>query len=186
MLSERLKEETHKAHIDVEKLIVPRIKQLDSNQSYSMLLRLFYGYFKPVEERIDAFVSEEIVNDIDERRKSEVILRDLKSIDKSEMKVVVCKDVPAIFDTAAALGAMYVLEGSTLGGIHLTKMISEKMNMRTKKGLEFFSGYGEETLIKWNLFKEQLNTYTDEEVQDKIIGSANETFSKFKKWIEAN
>lgn len=186
MLSERLKEETHSAHISVEKLVIPRIKNLNSNQSYLKLLKLFYGYFKPVEERIDAFISDDVVPDISERRKSKVLLRDLQLFNGNESETVVCKDVPEISDVAEALGAMYVLEGSTLGGVHLSKMISEKMNIQSEKGLEFFSGYGSETLVKWNLFKEHLNKCTDEEIQDKIVGSANETFDKFKRWIEAN
>ena len=82
---------------------------------------------------------------------------------------------------------MYVLEGSTLGGVHLTKMIAAKMNLRETKGLEFFNGYGNGTMAKWEAFKTSVNGVgKDETTQDKVIEAANNTFSKFKDWIEKN
>ena len=55
------------------------------------------------------------------------------------------------------------------------------------KGLEFFNGYGDGTMAKWEAFKTSVNGVgKDETTQDKVIEDANNTFSKFKDWIEKN
>lgn len=187
MLSERLKEETHTAHVAVEKLIIPRIKKLDSGKSYSRLLHLFYGYFKPLEQKIEVFVGDTVLPDIKERRKADSILYDVAFVAEQPQEDLVCKDLPTISNAAEALGAMYVMEGSTLGGVHLTKMIAEKMHFEDGQGVGFFSGYGSETFAKWNVFKKHLNEFGgNRQTEDKVVEAANETFEKFRSWIEKN
>ena len=126
MLSERLKIETHKSHIDVEKLIIPRIKKLDAKRSYTSLLKIFYGYFKPIEDKLDAIVDNELLPDYAERRKASAILEDIEFVNRETCETV-WKDLPEIETSEQALGALYVMEGSTLGGTILTKLVTEKM-----------------------------------------------------------
>lgn len=99
----------------------------------------------------------------------------------------VCKDLPRIENVACALGAMYVLEGSTLGGRFISKMIAEKLDLPDTEGIRFFTGYGSHTSEKWDLFKDLLNNYTASNmVENEVIEAANQTFTKFKNWIELN
>jgi heme oxygenase len=51
--------------------------------------------------------------------------------------------------------------------------------------LSFFNGYGEATGPMWNTFQKALNDlgYTNQELSI-IVGSANDTFLKFKQWIQ--
>lgn len=186
MLSERLKEETHKAHIEVEKLIIPRLKKLDSNCSYAQLLNVFYGYFNPVEQQIEQQIGADILFDIEERRKSASLLNDLQSLGTIR-RPNSCNDLPKIETVVDALGAMYVLEGSTLGGQFISKMIAEKLGLTSENGISFFSGYGAETSSKWSNFKDLIDNYSgDQTAEDEVIKAANETFTKFKTWIELN
>lgn len=186
MLSERLKEKTQKAHTDVEKLIIPRLKKLDSNNSYAHLLNVFYGYFNPVERQIERYIDETILFDISERRKSETLLSDIQSVGATAF-MNACNDLPRIESAADALGAMYVLEGSTLGGQFISKMIAEKLGLAPSDYIQFFSGYGDETNNKWTDFKVLLNNYPESIAdQNEVIEAANETFTKFKNWIELN
>lgn len=186
MLSERLKEETHKAHIGVEKLIIPRLKKLDSNTSYAQLLNVFYGYFHPVEHQIEQHINEDILFDIDERRKSGSLLNDLYSLGAIQLPQT-SSDLPKIDCIADALGAMYVLEGSTLGGQFISKMIAEKLGLTSENGISFFSGYGADTSSKWSNFKDVIDNYSGHKTaEDEVIKAANETFTKFKTWIELN
>ena len=146
MLSVKLKEETKHAHLQTEKLIIPSIKSLDLNNSYLQLLYIFYGYFKPVEEKIEQYLSPNVVSDIAERRKAGTILKDMEFVG-AKSKPSLCDQLPAIENAAEALGAMYVLEGSTLGGKHICKMIEQKLPLTEKKGLGFFTGYGTKPII---------------------------------------
>jgi heme oxygenase (biliverdin-IX-beta and delta-forming) len=184
MLSERLKNETHQSHVDVEKLILPRVKNLDSKSAYASLLKLFYGYFKPIEDKVDKVIDEQILPDYNERRKASVIAQDMAKVNDEKCEKI-CSDLPEITSPDHALGALYVMEGSTLGGKVLTKMITERMQLTPDEGVRFFNGYGADTFSKWHAFKEHLNNYSSEkQVQDTVVNAANETFIKFKNWIE--
>jgi heme oxygenase len=187
MLTEKLKEETEKAHVDVEKALSPHLASIDSPAAYSKLLLLFYGYYNPVEQLIEKFIDEGIVADIKQRRKAELILNDRQNLNEQTTVNRDCIDLPAIHNIPTALGAMYVLEGSTLGGKYISKMIKTKIGLGSDKGVSFFNGYGSETGSKWKSFKSYINKYTGKINEEKeIINAANETFAKMKRWIEAN
>lgn len=186
MLSDRLRNETREAHVSVEALIIPKIKKLDSANAYADLLRIFYGFFKPVEEKIAAIITNQELPDVDKRRKAETIIEDIDFIGEQKPDTE-CNDLPAITSRTMALGAMYVLEGSTLGGQHLTKMISGKMNFTGTEGVTFFSGYGSNTMSMWSNFRIYMDKFTGSATaENEVIESANETFMKFKNWIERN
>lgn len=47
------------------------------------------------------------------------------------------------------LGAVYVIEGSMLGGRILTRHFSETLGLTPESGLQFFNGYGADTKMHW-------------------------------------
>lgn len=47
------------------------------------------------------------------------------------------------------LGALYVIEGSMLGGSVLAKQFRKRFGLAPEAGLMFFTGYGSETRGKW-------------------------------------
>lgn len=115
MISIQLKQETSQLHTEFEKLLIPPLKNVQSFSDYTRILKLFYGFFSPVEQLIDRYVERNPLPDIAERRKSQLILDDLQSFDLA-VDVQPCSNLPEISDTASAFGGMYVLEKSTLGG----------------------------------------------------------------------
>ena len=95
--------------------------------------------------------------------------------------IEICCDLPMIDSTDRALGALYVLEGSTLGGRIIADMIARRLGLLTS--LEFFDSYGDETQNMWRSFKDFLNKPRTAEQQTKIIDAAKDTFITFKNWI---
>ena len=91
--------------------------------------------------------------------------------------------LPEISGHAAALGAMYVIEGSTLGGQIICNML--KKQLKIEDGLSFFSGYGEQTIPMWKRFQAVLDLPGSQQ-GDKIIEAANDTFGKFEVWFDLN
>ena len=65
--------------------------------------------------------------------------------------------------------------------------MQRQMDTNTLEGFTFFHGYGDETESRWAKFRELLNAQADG-LEDKeiIIRAADETFEKFKCWIEKN
>ena len=186
MLTDRLKTSTRQAHQDLEKLIIQKIKALRSEQEYANFLKAFYGYIAALEIEIERVITADLVADFHERRKAASLLEDIKTFNPFASEPVLCKDIPEIRTFGQALGALYVLEGSTLGGRFILKMIADRLNLQTPHGLTFFRGYGEKTELMWETFKESLNNRGSEpHIAADIIESANQTFIKFEKWINS-
>ena len=183
MLAERLKKETQEAHLETEKLIIPKIKKTRTIEDYSKLLDIFYGYFKPLEDRIALFINPHLLPDFEERRKAQAIVKDKEHLGVNT-NVNVSADLPMVANLNQALGVMYVLEGSTLGGVHISGMIKKNLGIDNDRGLSFFSGYGNETMEKWESFKQLLNNHPQQkEDEEEVIATANNTFLQFKEWI---
>ncbi|NNU33797.1 biliverdin-producing heme oxygenase [Mucilaginibacter sp. S1162] len=90
-------------------------------------------------------------------------------------------ELPQITNYLQGFGALYVIEGSTLGGQIISKMVQQHLPVQDGKGLSFFNGYGDKMHQMWGAFKDILNkaaaTPEDEQI---IIAAANDTFAKFK------
>lgn len=80
------------------------------------------------------------------------------------------------------MGALYVMEGSTLGGRYIYKMLQGHPSLEVPvAALHFFNGYGEATSQRWKSFGAALNSLPLH--QDEIVRSAEETFRLFAQWI---
>lgn len=180
-----LKKKTMDAHQALENLLIPKLQTISTQEDYVELLKTFYGYFSPVEKVIERHLTPQQLPDIKRRRKAAFLLNDLSVLGFSAGDVPISPFVPIVTHEVQAWGALYVLEGSTLGGRGITRMLLKQCSEITINHLKFFNGYGEETGPMWTRFQEALNNleYNDSEV-GIAIKAANETFLNFKKWIE--
>ena len=62
----------------------------------------------------------------------------------------------ALRSVAAALGSLYVIEGSALGGQVIAKLLREKLAIVPEEGGAYFHGFGERTGAMWREFRERL------------------------------
>jgi heme oxygenase (biliverdin-IX-beta and delta-forming) len=183
MFSIQLKESTAKEHAALEKQLVTRIKNIFSIAEYIQLLWLMHGYYHPIEKLLSPYTSH--MAGIGDRRKSNHILRDIAFLQPgAEPSIRSCTQLPAVRSTASAMGVMYVLEGSTLGGQVITKMISRQLQLPDTDGFSFFNPYGVHTQQRWHDFKVLLEDSFSEEEKAAIVHAANETFSTFNQWVK--
>lgn len=180
-----LKRKTLHAHEALEGLLIPRLRQISTAHEYTRLLRTFYGYFSPLEVLIEQYLTPAQLPDVKERRKASFLLDDMAALGQRTEGLAVTPYTPHITNEAQAWGALYVLEGSTLGGRGITRMLLKQCPGLTLHHLSFFNGYGEATGPMWVRFQEALNSleYTGSELV-QTIEAANETFLNFKRWIE--
>ncbi len=177
MVTNRLREETKEAHQSLEKHVVMTLKNIRSNEDYIAMLQKFYSYFSNLEKHIAAYITPEVLPDYTDRRNSAYLKRDIIELGGDTIERTV--DVPVINNVYQALGALYVMEGSIMGGKVIVQIL-EKHGI--SKGLSFFSGYGENTMPMWGVFTETLNRLAgNEEEQDLMVTAASNTFSCFEK-----
>ncbi|QXV66434.1 biliverdin-producing heme oxygenase [Mucilaginibacter sp. 21P] len=184
MLSEKLKEETKQNHQILEKVLVGNLRSIRSKDGYINLLKMFYGYFGGLEKSIEQHVDSNLLPDNDERRKIAFIANDIEALGGLVPAKAEGNDLPRIESHLEALGALYVIEGSTLGGKIISKMMEQQLGLNGN-GLSFFSGYGDRTEEMWNIFKEKMDAQAENPEQEAVvIAAANETFSKFGDWFD--
>lgn len=182
MLSQKLKEQTKEMHQQLESVVVRQIKQIRSREDYVRLLQKFYGYFLPLELKFDQQLNDDNIPKYSHRRKAFLLLNDLKSLNELETPALT-DGIPVIDSLPKALGAFYVLEGSTQGGNIVADMLTKYANV-TPDSTSFFRAYGDDKTEMWRSFIERLNEASDgENFEAEVIESANQTFSRFREWM---
>ena len=84
---------------------------------------------------------------------------------------------------AAALGAMYVVEGSTLGGAIIARQVERALGLTTESGCAYFRSYGPAISPMWKSFGAVLLASSSPETDDEIVASANRTFAIMQDWL---
>ncbi len=79
---------------------------------------------------------------------------------------------------AAFLGALYVLEGSTLGGRMIARHLEPALGLQDGRGDAYFRGHGEATGALWRETTAAIAAVPDEHAP-LLIGAARRTFSAF-------
>ncbi len=83
--------------------------------------------------------------------------------------------LPSLETPAQALGSMYVLEGSSLGGQILSRHFEKTLGVRPDSGCRYLSAYGSDTGVMWKIFCEVLESRPTAEVPQMTL-AAVETF----------
>ncbi|HVS96497.1 MAG TPA: biliverdin-producing heme oxygenase [Puia sp.] len=183
LLTDELKECTHAAHQATEKKMVMALKRLRSKEDYIRLLQWLYGFYGPMEDLIRRYLAGHDLPAFAGARRSDALLTDI--LDSSlPVCLELCPDLPPLGSSNHALGALYVLEGSALGGRVIADMVTRQIGIR--ESLSFFNGYGDQTEERWRTFKDFLDRDRPAGQRQDIITAARETFITFKNWIDKN
>lgn len=182
-IAQAVKKNTAALHAEVEVILVPKLSTVQAIEDYTAILRTFYGYFQPLEKRIQQYITPSFLLDISARRTAHLILNDLALL-KDYREPAICSSLPVINNVNQAFGALYVLEGSTLGGKVIAKMLAKNTAVEIPlQAMQFFNGYGEETGRMWTMFVNVLNQLKEE---DEIVNAANDTFIHLKSWMQSS
>jgi heme oxygenase (biliverdin-IX-beta and delta-forming) len=186
MILEKLRSATAAAHRALEEQVdIAGIVQEPAR--YRHLLERFFGFHAAMEDREQSLSGWERTGyDPTRRLKSPWLAEDLHSIGLSATEIAAlprCTDLPPMPSIAAGLGCAYVLEGSTLGGRHISRFFAEGPAAHLPR--RFFAGYGEETGARWREFIQVLEDYaaTHSAAHDEIVTAARETFAAFERWM---
>lgn len=128
-----------------------------------------YAAFLPVASALDRIDLSSTLPDWSERRRSDALVADLADLDHEAW----CIGDPPRYDTQeAALGAVYVLEGSRLGGRTLARSVADGLRRR-------FLGAGDPAL--WRKLIETLDKHLlSHEQMTAAIDAARAVFARFE------
>lgn len=180
-LRERLKKETKSLHDKIEQTyLLKKILQHEITfNDYKCLIKKFYAFITPCEDLINSLECRSI---IENRKKIPWLEEDLHLL-KMDNKFPKCIDLPVLSEHEDVLGYLYVMEGATLGGQIISKMLKTQLQITQDNGGRYFNGYGDGTEKMWNEFCSCLSSIKDIQQQNKIILSASNTFNQLYKWM---
>lgn len=181
----QLKENTKENHQNVEKVLVGELKSLSNLEQYGILLLKLHNFYQSLEKQVHALIDENVLPDI----KSRIHVSKLKS-DLLNLGHVV-EDTPNPFSEkingiSYALGILYVMEGSTLGGQIISSMLKKKLPESDENVLSYFNSYGENTPIMWNSFRNHIENAPIAIDENQMTQGAKDTFENLRVWLLSN
>ncbi|MEM1137118.1 MAG: biliverdin-producing heme oxygenase, partial [Bacteroidota bacterium] len=153
-------------------------------EEYSeLILKQFYLH-KALEQQFENILTakEKQQLRLGERKKVHLLKYDMLELDIDE-KMLCFNKVPqlAINNLEEAIGAMYVLEGSTLGGAVIRRKLEKNLQIQRNSSFNFYGCYGENTGSFWKAFIMQATIIgKTPKSQEKIVNKAVETFKYFE------
>lgn len=184
-----LRETTLPAHKRLESLPISEaiISHGLTKSTYLQYLSLMYVVIRDVEEQVFPAVAE-IVPDIEARKKRHMIEADLKQLGGDTLTELHLNKPNDTITPAFAMGMMYVIEGSTLGGRVILKNVERTLRTDIRQATSYFSGYGERTGSLWKTFVDSFTNYAivNRNKQEEMIAGANYMFSAIHDLLQKN
>lgn len=103
--------------------------------------------------------------DPDQRRRLPMLIDDLKALGIDPSNLPSSFDWNRRWDFPTAVGVMYVLEGSTMGGMFLAQRLQLLIGHDGQPATRYFRGYGDQTMPLWSEYCRFLNRYAIEHPQ---------------------
>lgn len=175
---ERLRSTSAPSHQHLESLPVS-VSIMNPNvtkEQYAHYLALMMDVVRDTETNIYPMLNS-IVPDIDDRRKALQLESDLVFLGYKNNGNANPISSNKSITTGFAMGIMYVIEGSSLGGRVILKNINTALGFDEANGAGYFAGYGAVTGSRWKSFLDVLVKYENEnDNEDEIIAGANHAF----------
>ena len=178
-----IKEETKTHHQQVEKVLVQELKNLKNKDDYARLLERLLLFYKPIEVDLHEVIDDALIPDISERKHTQRILTDLELLEHG-LPMEFPKSQLKISSPSYALGVLYVIEGSTLGGQVISKMIHNNLYLEGVDATNYFSSYKELNGDMWKKFGNRISEIENSVEQKELFQGAKDTFDSLKYWLE--
>jgi heme oxygenase (biliverdin-IX-beta and delta-forming) len=172
-------------HEQVETTLGLMDPELGRDRLVAVLTRL-HAFWTAAEAGLDAWARRSPADaetvDWVRRRRAHLFAEDLATLGAGPDPAAQ-PDLPAVEDTDEALGRLYVLEGSTLGGTFISRHLATLPTLGPDVRLGAFSPYGTETGAMWHAYRR----VTRERVAaggnaGRVVGAARATFTALAAW----
>jgi heme oxygenase len=186
-ISISLKSDLAVIHAELEQIIqIP--ERIKTAWDYVACLKMYFGIFQPLEELLAARTEWAFLGiDFDERRRTPALIADIVALGGVAVPTAM-PEPRKLLPFAEALGAFYVLEGSTLGGRIILRALERTIGDGMSGATRFFEGHGARTGSQWVAFKQVLDSYGEDhkEEYEMILRGAINCFDVFRKAAKTN
>ena len=180
-LFHRLRTQTAVAHRDLESRMDLASPSLGMPR-YVELLRNFRRANGAYESVVGDALPHALRPTFESRRKTALLDADLRHFgaqpcERGDDLAAIARVVGG--DPFAAVGAMYVFEGSTLGGAVVARHLEQALGLATLQGRSYFTPYPGRTGAMWREFQAQVDDVVgdDPHAGDAAVGAAAATFA---------
>ena len=188
---EYLKQATRPEHEGTE-ATVPLMDPALARAEYILTLQRMYGAVRVWDDWTAEYAPESLRPLLHGRRRSSLIEADLTCLGAQIPFVPAAhtpwfsSDVHSLPESryASFLGAMYVMEGSTLGGQYIARRAEQTLGLEPGSGNAYFRGYGDQTGAMWKSFKAVLAEVPDTQTE-MVVLSAKRMFGFFAEAMSA-
>jgi heme oxygenase (biliverdin-IX-beta and delta-forming) len=183
MILAKLKEATRDQHEALEN-VVDVMNKTFSIDDYKDLITKFYRFYSAIEPKLPAAQLNAAGFDIEPRRKTPLLERDLEHLGvlESARNAPQWSDIPTLDSAAKAFGSIYVMEGATLGGQVIMRQLKENLGITPENGGAFFNSYGHNVGPMWKEFGASVTGFAETANDDEsIVNTARETFDSFRR-----
>jgi heme oxygenase len=175
----RLKEQMMPLHAKLETATLPKklFMQTISVDEYAEYLSRLYALHYCIENEFLCFQWRAFGINIDEYLRLDLLEKDLRILKRQLEQNIPCYYLK-MQSFEHAIGYLYVLTGSTMGGM----ILSKKADALFKGANNYFEAFGEQTQTRWMQFLQALGRYGEEngsESQNAIIEGASQCYNDF-------
>ncbi|MEN5032650.1 MULTISPECIES: biliverdin-producing heme oxygenase [unclassified Pseudomonas] len=181
---QQLRTATAVQHSTLEARLPLTHPQLDFG-TYKRIIAAYYGFHLPLQQSMERFLAPQAIDPA--RQKIPALIKDLHALGLDDLQIQalpLCTELPAIDSVAQLLGVMYVMEGATLGGQVLRRIIANRLGVDADSGGEFLDVYGRDTGRLWKAFLKQLAEFDAPLHNAEVVQAACATFHCFQTWLE--
>ncbi|MFT4020521.1 MAG: biliverdin-producing heme oxygenase [Acinetobacter sp.] len=180
-LSQRLKTETASEHERMHQLM-GQADVFSSKEKYAQFTLSQYYFQQEIENLFEKDGVADLIPDLEIRGRSQQARLDLKDLGIEPQNTELQSEAVTL---PAALGWIYVSEGSTLGAAFLFKEAQKHLGYSAEFGARNLAAYPEGRAKVWKRFVQALDDaqYTKEQ-QDQVIQGALDAFAYFGHALE--
>ena len=181
-LLSRLRAETAAAHARLERELDLLSREVDRQRMLTVLER-FHGFHAVWE---GAMRRSSVGAFFEPRSRMTSLADDLSRLGLTPERIsalpLCAAAAPLAATREAAVGSLYVMEGSTLGGQVIGRALADR-DWAPPAGFRYFQPYGAHTGEMWRGFRDWAQTTTPQAGHDAVVAGAVATFETLHDWM---
>jgi len=185
LLRRRLREGVAEAHVELERAL-DLLGRVSDGQRFAEVLERFLGFHIVWERAIRRHPA--IRSFHEPRSRLPHLRRDLAALGRTNAEqaaLPACAAADALAESpAAAVGSLYVMEGSTLGGQVIGRALTGA-SWAPPGGLAYFNPYAGRTGEMWRAFGDWAEAIVPEPEREHAVAGARRTFAVLQGWLTA-